>query len=293
MALSAEQISKWSQRGDPIHAWYSYQMVQGSLTEGRLAGMSWSVYPQGSYANKTNISADSDVDLVIALTSSFYPNQAELSLTERDEYGKYYEQADRTWRDFRDAVTEILRRDFWVVEGSKAVKVRSGLVRLPADVLIALEHRHYQSFPSLAGQTFVDGVQFYTSGERRIVNFPKQHMKACAWKDSRTAGNYRKVVRVAKNARNALIADDDSEIDPGTAPSYFLESLLWNVPDLCFANGLPNAYPQAIRWLGQNKDKLPEMKFPNGRAELFGNTPDASWNASSAKQIIDGLNGQL
>ncbi len=213
MALSAEQISKWSQRGDPIHAWYSYQMVRGSLTEGRLAGMSWSVYPQGSYANKTNISADSDVDLVIALTSSFYPNQAELSLTERDEYGKYYEQADRTWRDFRDAVTEILRRDFWVVEGSKAVKVRSGLIRLPADVLIALEHRHYQSFPSLAGQTFVDGVQFYPSGERRIVNFPKQHMKACAWKNARTAGNYRKVVRVAKNARNALIADDDSEIE--------------------------------------------------------------------------------
>lgn len=292
MALSSDQIRKWSQRGDPIQAWYSYEMVRGSLTQGRLEG-TWSVYPQGSYANKTNIAADSDVDLVVALTSSFYPDKAELSWNEQEEYDRYYEQADRTWRDFRDAVTRILRQDFWVVEGSKAVKVRSGLIRLPADVLIALEHRYYKSFPSLQGQVFVDGVQFYRSGDHRIVNFPKQHMKACAGKDARTAGNYRKVVRVAKNARNALIADDDSQVGPGTAPSYFLESLLWNVPDLCFSSGLQNAYPEAVRWLGEHNGELPDMKFPNGRGNLFGHTSDASWNQASANQIIRGLNGQL
>jgi hypothetical protein len=293
MALSSEQIRKWSQRGDPLQAWYSYEMVRGSLTEGRLEGMTWSLYPQGSYANKTNIAADSDVDLVMALTSSFYPNKKDLNLIECDEYDKYYEQADRTWRDFRDAVTKILRKDFWVVEGSKAVKVRSGLIRLPADVLIALEHRHYKSFPSFEGQTFVDGVQFYRLRDHKIVNFPKQHMKACAGKDSRTAGNYRKVVRVAKNARNALIADDDSRVVPGTAPSYFLESLLWNVPDLCFSSGLYNAYRQTIRWLDANQRGLWKMNFPNGRGDLFGNTSDASWSQSSAKQIIGGLYGQL
>ena len=252
MALSSKQIRDWSQRGDPIHAWYSYEMVRGSLTQGKLEG-TWSVYPQGSYANKTNIAADSDVDLVVALTSSFYPNKKDLSLIESEEYDKYYERADRTWRDFRDAVTRILRQDFWVVEGSKAVKVRSGLIRLPADVLIALEHRHYKSFPSLEGQIFVDGVQFYRSGDHKIVNFPKQHREACAAKERRTGWNYRNVVRVAKNARNALIEDDGSQVGPGTAPSYFLESLLWNVPDPCFSSGPDNAYPQAIRWLYGNQ----------------------------------------
>lgn len=293
MSLSSEQIRKWSQRGDPIHAWYSYEMVRGSLTTGRLEEVSWSVYPQGSYANKTNIAADSDVDLVVALTSSFYPNKEKLSPIERLEYAKYYEQADRTWREFRDAVAEVLRKDFWVIEGSKAVKVRSGLIRLPADVLIALEHRHYKSFPSLEGQTFDDGVQFYRRGDHKIVNFPKEHMKACAWKDVRTAGNYRKVVRVAKNARNALIADDDSPVGPGTAPSYFLESLLWNVPDPCFASGLYNAYRQAIIWLHETTVKLSVMRFPNGRGKLFGDTSDTSWNQQSATEIIGGLHGQL
>jgi len=253
----------------------------------------WSVYPQGSYANKTNIAADSDVDLVVALTSSFYPNKEDLTEFEWLEYDKYYERADRTWRDFRDAVEAVLRKDFWVVVGSKAVKVRSGVIRLPADVLIALEHRYYTSFLSFEGQTFVDGVQFYRSGDHKIVNFPKQHMKACAWKDFRTAGNYRKVVRVAKNARNVLIAEDDSAVGSTTAPSYFLESLLWNVPDLCFASGLENAYRQAIGWLHEKPGKLATMKFPNGKGDLFGKMLDTSWDQERATQIIDGLNGQL
>lgn len=292
MTLSAKQVKEWSQRGDPIHAWYSYEMVRGSLVDGRLEG-TWSVYPQGSYANKTNIAADSDVDLVVALTSSFYPDKDKLSLPEKEEYDKYYEQADRTWQHFRDAVTRILHQDFRVEEGSKAVKVRSDLIRLPADVLIALEHRYYQSFPSFEGQAFVDGVQFYRSGKHKIVNFPKQHMAACAAKDDRTEGSYRNVVRVAKNARNVLIADDNSPVSHGTAPSYFLESLLWRVPDPCFVNGLEDAYRQAIGWLCANEDKLPEMEFPNGRGMLFGNTSDASWDLGRAKQIIAGLSGQV
>ena len=290
MALSPDQIRKWSQRGDPIHAWYSYRMVRESLTSARLDG-TWSVYPQGSYANKTNIAADSDVDLVIALTSEFYPDKDYLTDFEQQQYERYYERAERTWRDFRDAVAGVLRRDFWVVEGSKAVKVRSGVIRLPADVLIALEHRYYTSFLSLATQRFDDGVQFYRSGKHRVVNFPKQHMKACAWKNTRTAGNYRKVVRVAKNARNALIAR--GVVESTTAPSYFLESLLWNVPDLEFANGLQNAYPQAVGWLHEHPDKLGTMQFPNGRGELFGKTLDTSWNPENATKIIVGLRGQL
>jgi hypothetical protein len=290
MALSPDQIRKWSQRGDPIQAWYSYRMVRESLTSARLDG-TWSVYPQGSYANKTNIAADSDVDLVIALTSEFYPDKQELAPLERVEYAKYYERAERTWRDFRDAVAAVLRRNFWVVEGSKAVKVRSGVIRLPADVLIALEHRYYTSFLSLAAQKFVDGVQFYRSGDHKIVNFPKQHMTACAWKDTRTAGNYRKVVRVAKNARNALITR--GVVESATAPSYFLESLLWNVPDLEFANGLQNAYPQAIGWLHEHPGKLGMMEFPNGRGGLFGKTLDTSWNQENATKVIVGLHGQL
>jgi len=288
MALQPEDIAKWSRRGDPVHAWYSYEMVRGSLTPDRLGDANVSVYPQGSYANKTNIVGDSDVDIVVALKSAFYPDKKELTPLEVVEYAKHYDQASRTWQEFHDAVTRVLRDDFFVQEGSKAVKVRSGVVRLPADVLIVLDHRYYKRFPSFEGQIFVEGVQFYASGEREIVNYPKQHMKACAQKNFLTGGSFRKAVRVAKNGRNRLIADDDSSIDQTTAPSYFIESLLWNVPNGYFRGSVEGAYPRAVGWL-KEQAQLGTMDFPNGMGRLFGQTSDTSWSQPNAQKIIDGL----
>ena len=40
MALSSDRIRKWSERGDPIHAWYSYQTVRESLATAKLNSMS-------------------------------------------------------------------------------------------------------------------------------------------------------------------------------------------------------------------------------------------------------------
>jgi hypothetical protein len=291
--LSDKEITSWSQRGDPIRAWYSYEMVRESLTQSRLNGLSCAVYPQGSYANKTNIVAESDVDMVIALRSAFYPDKTELSPPELREYARYYESGRPTWNEFREVVLQVLRSDYFLKEGHKAVRVRSGVMRLPADVLIALDHRYYKRFPSFESQSFVDGVQFYSSAGQKIVNYPKRHIRACAQKDRWTFGRYREVVRVAKNARNALIADDKTTIKSGAAPSYFLESLLWNVPSQCYHADLRQAYRQVMRWLQERRAPLGGMDFPSGMGKIFGDTPDASWNESDANQVIDAMYSQL
>lgn len=294
MSLSGKQITEWSRRGDPVRAWYSYEMVRESLTRGRLSGMSYAIYPQGSYANKTNIVADSDVDMVIALRSAFYPEKRELSDQELIEYSNYYGQADTTWHEFREVVVDALRSAYFVHEGSKCVKVlRSNVVRLPADVLIALDHRYYTSFPSFAAQAYADGVQFYRSGGEKIINYPKRHIRACARKNAQTAGKFRCVVRVAKNARNALIADDDTRVIAGTAPSYYLESLFWNVPDSYYAGELEQAYRQAVGWLGEHTARLPLLDLPNGMGRILGSTRDTSWNHSDARTIIEAMYRQL
>ena len=289
MALSSSLITKWSQRGDPIHAWYSYEMIRESLTAAKLDGMSYAIYPQGSYANKTNIVGDSDVDIVIALKSAFYPNKDELKESDLIEYQKYYEQADIAWHAFRGAVVEVLQSNYQVDEGDKCVKVKSNLIRLPADVLIALEYRHYKNFPSFMGQVFIDGVQFYSLEGGKIVNFPKRHIRACRAKNNRTGRRYRRVVRVAKNARNALIADGDTQVKTGTVPSYFLESLLWNVPDSCYGGDLEYAYSRAMDWLYQNIGELEALSFPSGMGKIFDRMADTSWNVSAAQGIISAL----
>ena len=285
MPLSDDTMGTWSRRGDAIHAWYSYQMVRDTLAAARLEDLSCAIYPQGSYANKTNIPGDSDVDMVIALRSAFYPNKEELSAAELEEYARHYEASDLTWQRFREAVARVLRSNYLIEEKNKCIKVRSNLIRLPADVLIALDYRYYTSFPSFLGQRFTEGVQFYTSEGTKIINYPKGHIRACAEKNFATGGRYRRVVRIAKNARNALSA--------GSAPSYFLESLLWNVEDSCYSGGPAESYRQAIRWLRENPRKLGGMKFPNQMGELFGDAQDAVWNMGNAQAIIDALRHQL
>jgi hypothetical protein len=293
MPLSDDLITKWSRRGDPIHAWYSYQMVRDSLAAAKLNGMTYTIYPQGSYANKTNIAGDSDVDMVIALSSAFYPNKETLKPEEREEYARHYEESDLTWQRFRGVVVGALRSTYLIQEKSKCVKVRSNLIRLPADVLIALDYRYYTSFPSFFEQTFIDGVQFYSSEGTKIINYPKRHIRACRLKNNDTAGRFRRVVRVAKNARNALISDNEANVGSGIAPSYFLESLLWNVPDRYYTNGLEEAYRQVIAWLHESPDRLASMDYPNKRGKLFGDAPDTVWRAASAQLIIDAMYLQL
>ena len=293
MALSNDRIRKWSERGDPIHAGYSYQMVRESLATAKLSSMSYTVYPQGSYANKTNISSASDVDMVIALKSAFYPDKTKLSPPEWEEYAKHFERASITWHDFRELVVAVLRSHFFLDEGSKCVKVRSNFIRLPADVLICLDHRYYQSFPSFAGQIFTEGVQFYASGDRKIVNYPKRHISACARKDNWTNGAYRRVVRIAKNARNKLSSEDGTGVGAGTAPSYFLESLLWNVPDERYGGNIETAYRQVVEWLNNDSSPLGQMSFPSRMGKLFGTSPDTSWTKSSARTIISAMYAQL
>jgi hypothetical protein len=293
MPLSDKKIGDWSQRGDAIHAWYSYRMVRDTLAAARIEGLTYTIYPQGSYANKTNIAGDSDVDMVIALSSAFYANKEKLTAPEIKEYDQHYEESDLAWQRFRKAVARVLHHNYWATEKNKCVNVRSNLIRLPADVLIALDHRYYRSFLSFSTQSFTEGVQFYTSKGTRIINYPKDHIRSCARKNQDTGGRYRPVVRVAKNARNVLMADSRTSLRAGTVPSYFLESLFWNVPDSFYSDDLPSSYRQATRWLHENLDDLKDMDFPNRMGKLFGDAQDAVWNTSNARSIITAMRDQL
>ena len=287
MTLPDDTIARWSRRGDPVHAWYSYEMVRESLAMAKLDGLSYVIYPQGSYANKTNIVGDSDVDMVIALRTAFYSDKNELSQEELQEYQRYYEESGWTWQRFREAVVGVLKHNYRIEQGSKCVNVRSNLIRLPADVLIALDHRYYKSFLNLFDQAFIEGVQFYTLKGAQIINYPKQHVRACATKNSKTGGRFRPIIRVAKNARN------DTQVKSGTAPSYFLESLLWNVPDGCYRGSIQQSYREVIAWLHANQNQLESMDFPNEMGKLFGDMSDTAWKESDAQTIIDALHDQL
>ena len=55
------------------------------------------------------------------------------------------------------------------------------------------------------------------------------------------------------------------------APSYFIECLLYNVPDGLFAPKLAQTYAGIVGWL--KNANLQDFQCQNGRAPLFGPGP--------------------
>jgi hypothetical protein len=63
------------------------------------------------------------------------------------------------------------------------------------------------------------------------------------------------MVHILKNIRSKLV--EDGAIADGSAPSYFIEGLLYNVPDDKFGNSYSDTFVAAINWMVQaDRSKL-------------------------------------
>jgi hypothetical protein len=89
-------------------------------------------------------------------------------------------------------------------------------------------------------------VAFYFGG-KRIENFPNQHSKNCTAKHQATKENFKPMVRVFKNMRNTMI--EKGLLADGVAPSYFIESMLSNVPNDKFAGDYGDMWVECFNWV--------------------------------------------
>src|SRR5699024_1050254 len=146
-----------------------------------LAGRSVDIYLQGSYGNDTNTRADSDVDVVAELTSTFHANTTYLPEADLARY-----QADRIpatydWDEYLEDVIDALRDAFGHAavdtSGNKSIKVARAAGRLPVDVVPAMHYRLYYAYPASGTPGYLEGIQFLTRRERRkVINYPKRHI---------------------------------------------------------------------------------------------------------------------
>src|SRR4051794_20212745 len=87
MAIPLSQLQVWSTRPDPRRSAETYASIRAALQGStHLRPYDFEVYLQGSYANATNVRADSDVDIVVQLTSAFRRNLSALTATELSRY---------------------------------------------------------------------------------------------------------------------------------------------------------------------------------------------------------------
>ena len=120
-----------------------------------------------------------------------------------------------------------------MIDGNKAIRINGNTSRLEADVLPCTQFRQYYEW---YGETkYHTGIAFYTKTFKRIVNFPDQHYENLKDKDQANDGKVKGCIRIMKRLHNEL--EEQGRWDRKRSPSYYIESLVWNVPNDKFQGG--------------------------------------------------------
>ena len=246
-------------------------------------GMTRDFYLQGSYRNDTNIRGDSDVDVVLEMTSTVKYDTSSLSQYEQGLVSASFQPASYDWNDFRRETLKALEAGFgssMVGQGNKSIKLKADPPRLAADVVVCMQHRRYTSYSS-----YVEGITSWAlRDELWIVNYPKEHYKNGAGKSARTWDRYKRTVRMFKNARNRLVST--GRISADLAPSYFVECLIYNAPDAAFHPSFQETYCSIVNWVVESV--LDRLVCQNGQQWLFGSSPE-QWSVVDAKTFANHL----
>jgi len=292
MSIPESQLETWSHQGAVKTASSTYESIRSALLAASLPARNndLDIYLQGSYRNSTNIRGDSDVDIVVQLNSIWHADTSRLPADQLSSYQAAISTPSYTWADFRHDVLEALRSRYGVnqvSEGNKSLKVAANGTRLAADVVACIQHRLYLKFHTFTDQDFIEGIAFWTQRSGRlIVNYPKAHYLFGVDKNGceRTNGLYKPIVRIFKNARSKLV--EDGLLALGTAPSYYVECLLYNVDDSLFSRPYNTAFLSIMEWI--LKSELDKMTCQNSLVPLFGSSPE-QWNINDAQVFIRAL----
>ncbi len=181
---------------------------------------------QGSYANKTNISIESDVDVAVILESTFIPKYREGVI------GREYGFTDGTFSVFelKDEIQSALNQHFkyqGVERHDKCIKVIGNTYRVDADVVPAYRYRDYSNDYLYDYSNYVRGIEIRPDSGGKIINYPEQHIRLGIYKNKETKYNFKKCVRIIKNMRK--IMEESGYVINSKISSFGLESLLWNV----------------------------------------------------------------
>lgn len=281
MSIPESQLETWSHQGAFSTAKTTADSIKNALTANNWpSGCDYEIYLQGSYKNDTNIRGDSDVDVVAQLNSTFYSN-----LNEEQKRYLGLTPATYEWQSFKIDTLNALKKYYGlnvVTEGNKSIKIAANSGRLPADVVVCAKYREYNTVNLY---DYTEGMVFWTKDtSRKVVNYPKIHYENGVNKHQATNKWYKPTVRIIKNIRTFL--ENSQVISKTLAPSYFVECLLYNVPNNCFGISYQKALYHSADWL--LKTDLTEFVCQNGKTLLFGYGPE-QWSIPSAQQYIKAI----
>lgn len=287
MAISENQLETWSHVGSQQQSAATYQTIRSVLDhpDAPYSGRGINVFLQGSYGNDTNVrGSESDVDVVICLTDVFNSDISGLDPAEKEAYEANRMHAEYGLKEFKSEVVAWLKANFGsgVTPGRKAIAVPGEGNRRTADVLACIEHHRYTSYRSSSDNRHHVGISFRTADGDLIVNFPTQHKQNCTTKHQATSNRFKANVRVLKNMRNAMV--DEGFLKKGVAPSYFLEGMLWSVPNQNFVAGYQQSFDNYLYWL--ERCNANELSCANDLYWLIRENSNVCWNITNYQTFL-------
>lgn len=196
------------------------------------------VFAQGSYRNRTNVRQDSDVDVCVLCSDTFHYQLPDGKTAPEFQITPASYQAAQ----FRADVQAALESYFGAAAvgvGRKALGIHENTYRINADVIACFDFRLYA-----ADQSYWEGTALLPKAGGYIMNWPEQNYANGVQKNDATRQSYKGVVRILKNLKNEMEANGN--VAATEAPSFFLESLAYNVPDEGFLN---QTYLDDVRWV--------------------------------------------
>lgn len=242
------------------------------------------VFVKGSYANNTNVRRDSDVDIAVEWTAT-------TRLT------KVNDAADLTWDDLgvklvdyapsgddlrgwvEEAMTSAFGSSAVDMSGNKAITVAGGSGTLDADVVPCFRHKRYDG-PAFDPHV---GILLEPVVGGSICNWPEQNHDNGVSKNNATGRRYKQIIRVLKHLENDMVLVG---LLPAEVHGYFIECLLYNLPDEAFVG---STYKQTLLnvlillWGAIEENEHEDWTEVNGLKWLWRS--GQSWTAEEASNF--------
>ena len=133
--------------------------------------------------------------------------------------------------------------------------------------------------------SYKEGIAFYLPDERRwVVSYPQVHYLQGLKKEETTSRRFKRTIRMFKAARGLLV--DRGALTKDDAPSYFIECLLYNVPDHLFKRKRAPTYTGILDLV--KTAKLKDFQCQNGLVPLFGRQRE-QWTVAKAQAFVKAM----
>ncbi|MDR7381727.1 nucleotidyltransferase [Promicromonospora iranensis] len=197
-------------------------MIRDAIkAHGPFQGMSSLVYAKGSYANNTNVRADSDVDIAVECTEATY--WGEQTPGAHPPLGKYTGEWTPT-KLRRELVAALKAKlgDDVDTSSTTAIQVHSSAARVEADVVPCFRYKHY-----LSATNYREGAKVFRTDGTEVINYSALQLAKGRAKNNNTNGAFKKTVRILKRLENVMVEGGYHR----EVPSFLVECLVYNCPD--------------------------------------------------------------